>query len=85
MSISNKNIIEINMIKDIINNCDRDINTKNNLVKILDSIIKVADKIIEWEDYINENDNVFECYSTDEDEDSSDGDYFPTILIPTPI
>ena len=81
MSISNKNIIEINMIKDIINNCNRDINTKNNLVKILDSIIKVADKIIEWEDNIN----VFEHYSSDNSEDSSDGEYFPTILIPTPI
>lgn len=77
MSVSNCNILEINMIKEIINTSNRSDKTKKNLIKVLDSIINVADKIIEWEDYIDKNDNIFSSTDDDSDED------FGTILIPS--
>ena len=75
MSVSNNHILEISMIKELINNSSKNDETKHNLIEVLETIIKVADTIIEWEDYINPDDYKHLASSTSS---GSDSDYTPS-------
>ena len=78
MSVSNKNLIEIDMINQIIKSSTYGDETKKNLLDILEKIISVADKIDEWGDYMNDE-FLLEYSDTSSEEEESDGDYEPVV------
>ena len=46
MSVSNNHILEISMIKELINNSSKNDETKHNLIEVLETIIKVLNVIL---------------------------------------
>lgn len=78
MSVSNNHIIEIQMIKNLIENSQHKDEIKKNLIDVIEIIVKVADTIIEWEDYIKAEDYLG---LVDSSTDSEDSDY---VISPTP-
>tara|TARA_R110000824_G_scaffold397294_1_gene599917 strand:+ start:187 stop:450 length:264 start_codon:yes stop_codon:yes gene_type:complete len=80
MSVSNKNLIEIDMINQIIKSSTYGDETKKNLLDILEKIISVADKIDEWGDYMNDE-FLLEYSDTSSEEEESDGDYLPEVSV----
>lgn len=79
MSVSSNHIIEINMIKELITNCDKCEKTRKGLLEVLESIIKVADTIMEInDDFLIHRDSDYSEESISSED--SDEEYFT----PTP-
>ena len=84
MSVSQDNTLEINMIRDIINNSNRGKKTIENLLKSFDMLIKVADQIIDYKDF-----TTYHLYNprpsgqsnTSEESDTDDDESYLHILI----